>query len=110
MAPHTPSPDDAEHMFFLMRWWRELTLGLIALLSSAALIKKGRSVDTVPIYVTDKQIDRIMQEHAENLAKDVQIRVLELENRVRDEFYDAMRKNNEDLVTRFKELLDAQSH
>lgn len=105
---HPPTPEEAEHVFVLLAWWREFTLGLIGLLSTVALIKKGRRLDAVPVYLTDEAIKEMLKGHQASVAKDMKLCKLTLETQMRKEFYNAMRKNNDDLLTRFKELLDAQ--
>lgn len=107
VTPHVPTPEEADHVFFLLRWWREFTLGLIGLLSSVALIKKGRNLEAVPVYLTDTTVKAMFAEHQKSVAKDMKLCELTLQTQMREEFYTAMGKNNDNLIDRFKELLDA---
>lgn len=107
MAPHSPTPDEAQQVFFLLKWWRELSLALIGLLSAGMLVRKGRGMDTVPIYLTDRAIKDMLEAHHTNVALELAAATLASEAKMRKEFYEAMSKNNADLIERFRELLDA---
>ena len=102
-----PSPEETEQVFFLLKWWRELTLGLIGFLSTVALIKKGRNMDVVPVYLTDKTIHEMFENHRDNVERDMELCKLKLQLQMRKEFFSAMQKNNDDLLDRIKEMLEA---
>lgn len=104
---HTPTPEEAEQVFFALRWWREFCLALIGLISAGMMVKKGRNMQAVPIYLTDTAIKDMLETHQKSVAQEMQLCKLTLETQMRKEFYNAMRKNNGDLIERFKELLDA---
>lgn len=107
MSPHAPTPDEAEQVFILIKWWRELTLGLISLIGTWALVRRGQRVEAVPVYLTDTAIKDMLVTHQTNVSKDMELCKLTLETQMRKEFYNAMRKNNDDLLERFKEIIDA---
>ncbi len=102
MAPHSPSPEEMEQTFFILRWWRELTLGLIALLSSVALVKKGRQVGTVPIYITDDELKLQLELHLLQMRRD-------MEKELREEWKKTIKESHDDLFLRFQQLLAAHN-
>jgi len=56
LMPHAPTPDEAEHAIFLIRWWKEFFLGGAAFLGIVATIRKGQKTPIVAA-MTETQID-----------------------------------------------------
>lgn len=73
-------------------------MGLIALLSSVALVKKGQKVDTVPIYITDEELKLQLELHLLHLRR-------EMENEMRKEWRVMIQESHDELLERFREML-----
>lgn len=91
-----PSPEDAEHALFIVKWWKEFFLGLGALLGVFAVVKKGQKV---PVVIPDKELEsRINLEMELRLQVCRQSILLDL-NRMLDE-------RDEKLLNRIEKLLE----
>lgn len=109
----TPTPDDVENVSLLLRWWREFTLLIVGLLLTMAGFQKAKVSAVRPIYLTEEQVKDVLDAHQEAAAtsvnKDMQLCKLNLEAGLRKEFYTRMEKNNDALIERFKDMLDART-
>ena len=60
MSPQPPTPEDAEHVIFFLRWWQEFLGGLILGMTGLYFRSKGRSSESAIVPMSEEEINHRM--------------------------------------------------
>lgn len=57
MSPQPPTPEDAEHVMFILRWWQEFLGGLILTITGLYFKSKGKNTENAIIPMSEEEIE-----------------------------------------------------
>lgn len=60
MKPHIPTPEEVEHVTFLVKWWQEVLGGMILTITGLYFKSKGKSTDSVIVPMSEEEIEHRM--------------------------------------------------
>lgn len=89
-----PTPDQAEHALFLIKWWKEFLLGVGAVFGIFATIKKGQRVP-IAVTMTSEAIDQKME-----LCKH------RLKNEIHDDIRTIMHEHKEEISDKLDDMVE----
>lgn len=100
--PTPPTPDDAQNVIFLIRWWQEILSGLIIILTGWFLKTKGSREESPISPLTDEAIERRL-----TICKQAILIALHQELDKRDaKLFKHIEKRDEKMVDHMKDIIN----